>query len=265
MIGLTDVKKQVGKILNYVKLNKERGELPTLHMCFTGNPGTGKTTIARIIGKLFKEENILSKSGEFVEIHGRDLVDQYVGWTAQKVHKIVKDAIGGVLFIDEAYSLVSNTRGSFEDEAIATLIKEMEDHRNEICIILAGYTEEMKKLIELNPGFESRIQFTINFDDYNEEELLRIFKLMCRKEKYKISKSCEDILIDNFNIVKKNENFGNGRYVRNLFEKIKFEQADRIIKNNCKSINNINKQDIENTIKSFNYKTEEKRKIGFCN
>lgn len=265
LIGLTDVKKQVGKILNYVKLNKERGELPTLHMCFTGNPGTGKTTIARIIGKLFKEENILSKSGEFVEIHGRDLVDQYVGWTAQKVHKIVKDAIGGVLFIDEAYSLVSNTRGSFEDEAIATLIKEMEDHRNEICIILAGYTEEMKKLIELNPGFESRIQFTINFDDYNEEELLRIFKLMCRKEKYKISKSCEDILIDNFNIVKKNENFGNGRYVRNLFEKIKFEQADRIIKNNCKSINNINKQDIENTIKSFNYKTEEKRKIGFCN
>ena len=265
LIGLEDVKKQVGKILNYVKLNKERGELPTLHMCFTGNPGTGKTTIARIIGKLFKEENILNKSGEFVEIHGRDLVDKYVGWTAQKVHKIVKDAIGGVLFIDEAYSLVSDTRGSFEDEAIATLIKEMEDHRNEICIILAGYTYEMEKLIELNPGFESRIQFTINFPDYNEDELLKIFKIMCRKEKYNISKTCEEILIDNFNIARKSENFGNGRYVRNLFEKIKFEQADRIIKNKSKALNNINKMDIENVVKTIELKKEEKRKIGFCN
>ena len=169
------------------------------------------------------------------------------------------------MFIDEAYSLVSNTRGSFEDEAIATLIKEMEDHRNEICIILAGYTYEMEKLIELNPGFESRIQFTINFPDYNEDELLKIFKIMCRKEKYNISKTCEEILIDNFNIARKSENFGNGRYVRNLFEKIKFEQADRIIKNKSKALNNINKMDIENVVKTIELKKEEKRKIGFCN
>ena len=166
LIGLNGIKEDINKILNYIKLNKERGKMPTLHMCFNGNPGTGKTSVARIIGKLFSEEKILSGNGEFVEIHGRDLVAKYVGWTAQNVHDIVEKAIGGVLFIDEAYSLISERKGGFEDEAIATLIKEMEDHREEVCIILAGYTEEMKELLKENPGFESRIQFTINFPDY---------------------------------------------------------------------------------------------------
>ena len=263
LIGLNDIKSQMNKILNYVKLNKERGQMPSLHMCFTGNPGTGKTSIARVIGKIFEEENILSGSGGFVEIHGRDLVAKYVGWTAQKVHDTIEKAIGGVLFIDEAYSLVADRRGSFEDEAIATLIKEMEDHRDEICIILAGYTEEMKKLIELNPGFESRIQFTINFPDYSEEELLEIFNGLCKKEKYKVTDSCQEILLDNFRRIKKEENFGNGRYIRNLFEKIKFEQADRIIESNSKAINFINKADIEKAIQSISFKKPEKRKIGF--
>lgn len=263
LIGLDEIKKQINKILSYVKLNKERGQMPSLHMCFTGNPGTGKTSIARIIGKIFEEENILSGSGDFVEIHGRDLVGKYVGWTAQKVHDTVEKAIGGVLFIDEAYSLVADRRGSFEDEAIATLIKEMEDHRNEICIILAGYTKEMSDLIKLNPGFESRIQFTIDFPDYNEEELLAIFKGLCKKEKYKLSENCKEILIDNFNKAKKEENFGNGRYVRNLFEKIKFEQADRIVQTNNKSINSITKKDIEKAIQTITFKEKQTRKIGF--
>lgn len=264
LIGLDDVKKQINKILNYVKLNKERGQMPSLHMCFTGNPGTGKTSIARIIGKIFDEENILNGNGEFVEIHGRDLIDKYVGWTAQKVHETVEKAIGGVLFIDEAYSLVSDRRGSFEDEAIATLIKEMEDHRDEICIILAGYTDEMENLLNLNPGFESRIQFTIDFQDYNEDELLEIFKRLCKKEKYKLSSNCIELLIDNFNKAKKEENFGNGRYVRNLFEKVKFEQADRIIQTQSKNINVILKKDVENAIKVNHFKEKEVRKIGFC-
>lgn len=264
LIGLEGIKRQMDKILNYVKLNKERGEMPTLHMCFTGNPGTGKTSIARIIGKVFEEENILSGSGEFVEIHGRDLVDQFVGWTSKKVQKTVERAIGGVLFIDEAYSLVADKRGSFEDEAIATLIKEMEDHRRKICIILAGYTEEMQKLIELNPGFESRIQFTIEFPDYNEEELLEIFYGLCKKEKYKLPRNCKEILIDNFEKAKGEENFGNGRYVRSLFEKVKFEQADRIMQTNSKSINNIAKVDIERAIQTTTFKEKETRKIGFC-
>ena len=264
LIGLNDIKKQMKKILNYIKLNKERGQLPSLHMCFTGNPGTGKTTIARVIGEIFEEEKILSGSGDFVEIHGRDLVDKFVGWTAQKVHDTVERAIGGVLFIDEAYSLVSDRRGGFEDEAIATLIKEMEDHRNEICNILAGYTEEMNKLLKLNPGFESRIQFTINFPDYNEKELLEIFNGLCKKEKYKMSDSCKKVLIYNFRLAKKEENFGNGRYVRNLFEKVKFEQADRIIQTGSKAINSITNKDIEAAINSISIKKEEIRKIGFC-
>lgn len=263
LIGLNEIKKQIEKILNYVKLNKERGQMPSLHMCFTGNPGTGKTSIARVIGKIFEEENILSGSGDFVEIHGRDLVDKFVGWTAQKVHNTVEKAIGGVLFIDEAYSLVSDRRGSFEDEAIATLIKEMEDHRHEICIILTGYTEEMENLIKLNPGFESRIQFTINFPDYDEKELLEIFDVLCKKEKYKLSNNCKETLIYNFKKVKNEKNFGNGRYVRNLFEKVKFEQADRIIQTDSKSINSIINKDIENAIKSISVKEIKKRKIGF--
>ena len=264
LIGLNEIKKQMEKIINYVKLNKERGQMPSLHMCFTGNPGTGKTSIARVIGKIFEEENILSGSGDFVEIHGRDLVDKFVGWTAQKVHDTVEKAIGGVLFIDEAYSLVADRRGSFEDEAIATLIKEMEDHRNEICIILAGYTEEMKNLIRLNPGFESRIQFTINFPDYSEDELLKIFNGLCKKEKYKLSDTCKETLINNFRQAKNEKNFGNGRYVRNLFEKVKFEQADRIIQTDSKAINSIINKDIESAIKSISFEKKETRKIGFC-
>ena len=264
LIGLHDIKEQMEKILNYVKLNKERGQMPSLHMCFTGNPGTGKTSIARVIGKLFEEESILSGSGDFVEIHGRDLVAKYVGWTAQKVHDTIEKAIGGVLFIDEAYSLVSNTRGSFEDEAIATLIKEMEDHRNEICIILAGYTEEMKNLLQLNPGFESRIQFTINFPDYSAEELLEIFNGLCKKEKYKLSDNCKDTLVNNFNTAKNEKNFGNGRYVRNLFEKVKFEQANRVIQSKSKAINSITNKDIESAINIISNSKKEKKKIGFC-
>jgi len=264
LIGLNEIKLQMDKILNYIKLNKERGKMPTLHMCFTGNPGTGKTSIARIIGKLFEQKNILSGSGDFVEIHGRDLVDKFVGWTAQKVHDTVEKAIGGVLFIDEAYSLVADRRGSFEDEAIATLIKEMEDHRDEVCIILAGYTKEMQNLLKLNPGFESRIQFTINFPDYSADELFEIFTGLCKKENYKLSNNCREILINNFNIAKNKEAFGNGRYVRNLFEKIKFEQADRVIKSNSRAINTINKSDIEKALNTITLDTKEKRKIGFC-
>ena len=139
----------------------------------------------------------------------------------------------------------------------------MEDHRNEICIILAGYTDEMKKLIELNPGFESRIPFTINFPDYKEEELLEMFIGLCKKEKYKLSNNCKEALLENFKKAKNEENFGNGRYVRNLFEKVKFEQANRVMQNNRKSINSIIKVDVENVISALSYREKPKRKIGF--
>ena len=264
LIGLEAIKSDISKIFNYIKLNKQRGQMPTLHMCFNGNPGTGKTSVARIIGKLFSEEKILPGNGDFVEIHGRDLVAKYVGWTAQKVHDIVESAIG-VLFIDEAYSLVSDGKGGFEGEAIDTLIKEMEDHRQEICIILAGYTNEMNDLLNQNPGFKSRIQFTINFPDYSIEELYNIFTGLCKNEKYVLSKNCKDILLENFEKAKNDDNFGNGRYVRNIFEKIKFEQADRIIKTKSKYLNLINKSDIEKALflENSNKIESRKRTIGF--
>lgn len=266
LIGLDSIKSEINKILNYVKLNKSRGKMPTLHMCFNGNPGTGKTSVARIIGKLFEEERILPGNGEFVEIHGRDLVAKYVGWTAAQVHNTIARAMGGVLFIDEAYSLISDRVGGFEDEAIATLIKEMEDHRDEICIILAGYTDEMKKLIKQNPGFESRIQFTINFPNYTSEELLKIFNGLCKKEKYRLSKGCSDLLLQHFEVARNEDGFGNGRYVRNIFEKIKFEQADRVVSTNSKNVNIITNSDIRNTFMEIELSkpVEEKRRaIGF--
>ena len=263
LIGIKDIKKEIDKIVNYVKICKERkSKLPSLHMCFTGNPGTGKTTVARIMGQIFKEEKILSK-GEFVEIHGRDLVGQYVGWTAKEVQRHVRRAKGGILFIDEAYSLNSDTRGSFEDEAIATLIKEMEDNRDDLCVILAGYKDEMKELIERNPGFESRIQFYIDFPDYSESELYEIFKNLVKKENYKLSSQIKDYLEEYFAKSKKSSTFANGRFVRNLYEKVKIEQANRVSGNSNQDINLIKKCDIENVLDKIQVKQEVKRKIGF--
>ena len=195
LVGIDEIKNEIEKIVNYVKICKERkSKMPSLHMCFTGNPGTGKTTVARIIGHKFKEEQILSR-GEFVEIHGRDLVGQYVGWTAKEVQRQVRRAKGGILFIDEAYSLNSDRRGCFEDEAIATLIKEMEDNRDDLCVILAGYKNEMQELINRNPGFESRIQFYIDFPNYNSDELYEIFKNLAKEEHYKLSNQIKDFLM----------------------------------------------------------------------
>ena len=266
MVGMKEVKDQVEKILNFIKVNKDRKYMPALHMCFTGNPGTGKTTVARIIGKVFAENEILSDKEKFLEIHGRDLVGQYVGWTAFETKRKIEQAMGGVLFIDEAYSLNSDTSGGFEDEAIATLIKEMEDKRDKICIILAGYKNEMKELIDRNPGFDSRIQFKINFPDYKEEDLYQIFKQMARDEKYLLTSNIKEVLLDYFSKEKKKYNFSNGRCVRNLFEKIKFEQSNRVAKNKDENIDLFKRIDVENAIKTIernNIEGKTNRTIGF--
>jgi DNA polymerase III delta prime subunit len=263
LVGICNIKGEINKIVNYVKICKKRkGTMPMLHMCFTGNPGTGKTTVARIIGKVFKDEKILS-TGEFVEIHGRDLVGKYVGWTADEVKKCVNSAKGGILFIDEAYSLNSDRRGSFEDEAIATLIKEMEDNRDDLCVIFAGYQKEMKELLKRNPGFESRIQFYLNFPNYNEEELYEIFRNLAKKENYKISSQVKELLQNNFRKINTNETFSNGRYVRNLYEKVKIEQANRVSLNENEDINLIKKCDIESGLESVKSIEVQKNKIGF--
>lgn len=261
LIGINDVKEEINKIVNYVAFCKKKNKkMPMLHMCFMGNPGTGKTTVARIIGEIFKEREILS-TGRFVEIHGRDLVGQYVGWTAREVQSQIHRAKGGVLFIDEAYSLNAEHRGSFEDEAIATLIKEMEDKRDDLCVVLAGYSNEMEELIQRNPGFESRIQFYLNFPDYNEDELYEIFKQMAKKEDYKLTNGAKTELYNNFKMAINTPNFSNGRYVRNLYEKIKIEQANRVEKEVQADENLIRKCDVEPFV--VDVKQDTKVKIGF--
>ncbi len=263
LIGIQAVKRQVEQIINYIKVNKDRGKMPMLHMCFLGNPGTGKTTVARIFGKMFAEQNILSDQNKFVEVHGRDLIAKYVGWTAALTKQKINEAEGGVLFIDEAYSLTPTYKNGFEKEAIATLIKEMEDKRDNLCVILAGYTEEMYELLKSNPGFESRIQFKVQFPDYTEEELYEIFKLMAKEDNYKLSGKIKNILIQYFEYDKRKENFANAREVRNLFEKVKFQQADRVIKNG-ENDRLIKKCDIENAIKKMEPIEIKKSKIGFA-
>lgn len=264
LIGLDEVKQQLKKVINYIKVSKNREKLPMLHMAFTGNPGTGKTTVARIVGKIFAEENILSDKNIFVETQRKDLIGEYVGQTAPKTQRMINKAKGGVLFIDEAYSIASYIQDEggrdYGAECIATLLKGMEDHRDNLCVILAGYSKEMQHMLNVNPGFESRIQFIIDFPDYTSEELYIIFKQLCQKEKYKISPNIKKCLIQHFDIVKNSKNFSNARYVRSLFEKVKIEQANRIEKDNIDLIKCV---DIISVIEKVKVEEKKHRKIGF--
>lgn len=267
LIGLEDTKEQIKKIINYIKVCKNRKKLPMLHMVFNGNPGTGKTTVARIIGKIFSEEKILSDKENFVETQRNDLIGEYVGQTAPKTQRVIEKAIGGVLFIDEAYSIasyISDEAGrDYGAECIATLLKGMEDHREELCVILAGYTNEMERMLNVNPGFESRIQFVINFPDYTAEELYMIFKGLCKKEEYKIAPNIKNYLVKYFEVAKKCINFSNARFVRSLFEKIKIEQANRVI-NEEENKNLIKLEDVLKAISNIKIKKDKvKQKIGF--
>ncbi len=267
LIGLDSVKMQIKKVVNYIKISKNRKNMPMLHMCFNGNPGTGKTTVARIVGKIFAEEKILSDKNIFVEAQRKDLIAQYVGQTAPATQRMIDKALGGVLFIDEAYSIASYIQdeigGDYGAECVATLLKGMEDNRDNLCVILAGYTNEMEHLLNTNPGFESRIQFKIEFPDYTSEELYEIFKQLCRSENYKLSRNIKPFLLEHFDKAKQEENFSNGRYVRSIFEKIKIEQANRVSleKDN---VNLIKKVDVENVISNFEYKEQNRKIIGFA-
>lgn len=267
LIGMDEVKNQIYQIINFININKKRGKMPSLHMCFFGNPGTGKTTVARIIGKIFTEMKILSDKERFVEAQRSDLIGKYVGFTAPQTKSVVNKANGGVLFIDEAYAIASYVQdeagNDYGAECIATLIKEMEDKRDSLCVILAGYSKEMQHMLSVNPGFESRIQFKINFPDYSEEELYEIFKQRAKSENYKLSSNLKNILIEYFSKERQKENFSNARCVRNLFEKIKFEQAERVAKNDDEDINLIKKSDIINVIAKTTPPEKKKIKIGF--
>lgn len=236
LIGLTNVKDMLKGILNTLELNYRKKEMGiktddiSLNMIFTGNPGTGKTTVARIMSRILKAMGILKK-GHMIEVTRADLVGQYVGQTAVKTREKIKEAYGGILFIDEAYSLNGKNENDFGKEAIATLIKEMEDNRDKLIVIMAGYKNEMNDLLDTNPGFESRINFNVEFEDYNEDELTLIFKKLCKNEKYSLSHNAYNKIREIFKdkVANKDDNFGNGRYVRKFFDEIKIRQATRII------------------------------------
>lgn len=267
LIGLDEVKEQIKKVVNYIKVSKNRKNMPMLHMCFNGNPGTGKTTVARLVGKILAEEKILSSEPKFVEAQRCDLIGKYVGHTAPMTQEVIEKALGGILFIDEAYSISSYIQDEagrdYGAECIATLLKGMEDHREQLCVILAGYTKEMQQMLNANPGFESRIQFVIEFPDYSAEELYAIFGQLCQKEDYHLARGVKPLLIQHFEQARKDENFSNARYVRNLFEKVKIEQANRIIGTKNSDENTIRKIDFEKILQP---KEQEivKKIIGFA-
>lgn len=236
MIGLKQVKEDIESLRNLIKvqaLRRQQG-LPntsmSLHMVFTGNPGTGKTSVARIVAGLYREMGLLKK-GQLVEADRSKLVAEYVGQTAVKTNKIIDEAIDGVLFIDEAYTLVGG-ENDFGAEAIATLLKRMEDDRDRLVVILAGYTNEIRGFIESNPGLQSRFNRYIHFADYSDSELVEIFKSNLKKNKYKIKKDAFEELQNVISqaVAHRDRHFGNARYVRNLFEKVVQCQANRLAK-----------------------------------
>ena len=236
LVGLDSVKEEVSSLINLIniqKIRKSRGmkQIPiSYHMVFTGNPGTGKTTVARLLAEIYRELGVLSKGG-FVETDRSGLVAGYVGQTALKVQEKVKEAMGGILFIDEAYSLTSSgSSNDYGKEAIDTLVKAMEDNRDDLIVIVAGYTEPMKHFIGSNPGLRSRFNKYLFFPDYEPDELTEIFRRMCTSNGYDISTEAETAIKEKFTQMYENrdETFGNGRDVRNIFEKAVIKQASRL-------------------------------------
>jgi hypothetical protein len=234
LIGLSSVKAEVREICDLQRLALLRAErgLPQVvtskHLVFTGNPGTGKTTVARLIGQLYACLGVLP-NGHFTEASRADLVGGYVGQTALKTTAVVAEARGGVLFIDEAYSLArSRDENDFGIEAIDTLVKLMEDHRDDLAVIVAGYPDEMAEFIASNPGLRSRFPRTIGFPDYSNDELLEIFRSIAREAEYRLTPGIETLILKAFESAPRTEGFGNGRLVRDLFQHMVGRQAVRL-------------------------------------
>ncbi len=233
-IGLGEVKKEVKSLTNVARIYKLRrdNDLPvndiSLHLVFSGNPGTGKTMIARLMSRVYHSLGLLSK-GHLVETDRSGLVAGYVGQTSIKTAQVLDKALGGVLFIDEAYSLTNDMANDFGIEAVDTVLKYMEDHRDDIVVIVAGYTDLMKKFIESNPGLKSRFNNYIDFKDYTAEELKDIFAFYCRKGNYEFDSTVElasKLYFEEY--APRTGELGNARWVRNLFEKVLISQANRL-------------------------------------
>ena len=233
MVGLTSVKEVIHKAVANFRMNKllkDRGiskDKASYHMVFTGNPGTAKTTVARLFAEIMKDEKVLP-TGVFKEVGRADLVGPFAGTTPILVQQKFKEARGGVLFIDEAYSLCDSYKNGFGDEAINTIVQEMENHRDEVIVIFAGYPEPMKEFLERNPGMNSRIAFHVNFDDYSKEDLCGITKLMLSKKNLKITDEAFDKLRGIYKEACQNTDFGNGRFVRKMLEEAEMNLSQRL-------------------------------------
>lgn len=233
LIGLSNVKELIEEIKSFIFIQQKRKEQNltsdpiVLHMIFKGNPGTGKTTVARIIGQIFKEMGLL-KSGHMIEVDRSNIVGEYIGHTAVKVKKEVKRAIGGILFIDEAYSLARGSQKDFGKEAIDALVKSMEDHKDELILILAGYEDEMEIFLDSNPGLRSRFPIHIQFKDYTISELLDIANKIAYEKEYELSECAINKLKKLLSQDPDSKNKGNARFIRNIVERAFRKQAVRL-------------------------------------
>ena len=264
LVGLYNIKNQLDKLIHLLKFNKKVNmdmSETNLHMVFTGNPGTGKPTVARIVSDILYNLGYI-KQNKLVEVSAKDLIAEYVGQTSGKTYRTMKSAFGGVLFIDEAYSILSQGKTSFGPECIATIIKIMEDHKNELVVIFAGYEKEMEEFIRSNPGLKSRIGYLIKFKDYNVDELMEIFNKLLEKNKLKIEDLAKETVRQVITDSSKIDNFGNGRFINNLFQNILIEHAkntseledlDRLY---TITLQDINKEDLV-------VKSNERKRIGF--
>ena len=236
LVGLDRVKADVRQLINFLKVQKLREEqglksLPaSRHLVFYGNPGTGKTTVARLVSQIYRTLGVLRR-GHLVETDRAGLVAGYVGQTAMKVRDVTTKALGGVLFIDEAYTLATGGENDFGREAVETLLKMMEDHRDDLVVIVAGYTGKMQDFLDSNPGLRSRFNKHIHFDDYGVEQLVKIFKTFCQKADFKLTEGAEKELASVFGVLtaSRDETFGNARAARNLFEATLSKQANRLV------------------------------------
>lgn len=235
LIGLENVKQDIHTLINFVKINKIRAQrgLKTAeisyHLVFSGNPGTGKTTVARLLAKIYQKIGVLSQ-GHLIETDRSGLIAGYQGQTAIKTSEVINEAMGGILFIDEAYSLVQDDNDTYGKESIATILKEMEDNRGDLIVIVAGYDDLMHKFIDSNPGLRSRFNKYFHFPDYTGEEMEKIFMLQCKNNGYEVNDSAKLVLRDHFDQLydSRDANFGNGRDVRNIFENVINAQANRL-------------------------------------
>ena len=274
LVGLSTVKSLIHRILDYFSISQRRFEInsspvrPSMHFMFSGASGTGKTIVARLLAKIFYEHGII-KSNVLIEVGRSDLIGEYVGQTAPKVKRLFDNAKGGILFIDEAYSLIPQGERDFANEAIPTIIQEMENNRNDVIVIFAGYTEMMEEFLNTNPGLASRISRNIYFNNYNKYELYDILTLMADQQGYIVDKKCKTILLTHFEKCLCSESFGNARYVRKLFELVLYIQAERLMKEEIVSdltdaeLSYLSYIDFEKAIHDLEKKENNSKIIGF--